>query len=347
MNGKKLRKIALITAAILVGLFVTLMVVAKLVITPERVRRTVLPMAEKALHRPVTIGDIRVSIFSGIVIDKLTIGEEQGKNPFVTAERVKLSYRFWPLLRGEVVVNEVELVAPLVRVVRRGDGSFNFSDLAAPKEKPAQAETKAPPSTGKGIDLRVATFTLSKGTIIYEAAAPKGGAPFSLTVSDIHVEATDFALDRPFSVKLSAQLPVAKVAVAGSVNLADGTSIDLEAKVMDADLARLATLLPPAQAASLRPLNLAGILNLRLKLAGPVSAGMDLVKDGELRLANLQATAGGLRPDISGTIQIAGRRVAAKELTVVVADNRLTIDFTVPDLTAKPTRLTCNVAASN
>ncbi|WP_054698577.1 hypothetical protein [Geotalea toluenoxydans] len=60
---KKTLKITGIIFAAIAVLFLVVAVLVKLLVTPEGVRKTVLPLAEKKLQRQVQLGDISVSIF--------------------------------------------------------------------------------------------------------------------------------------------------------------------------------------------------------------------------------------------------------------------------------------------
>lgn len=109
---KKPIRIAGIVCAVVAALLLGMFVVAKVVITPERVKATLTEAAERRLHRPVRIGEIDVRIFSGIVVQGLTIMEKDGAQTFVKVEQVKLNYQFWPLFSKRIVVDEIRLDAP-------------------------------------------------------------------------------------------------------------------------------------------------------------------------------------------------------------------------------------------
>ncbi len=126
---KRLGRWLAVIVAVLAVLVITAIILVKVLVTPERIRATVLPLAEQPLHRQVTLGDIRVGLFSGVQLSQLAIAEPKGDETFVAADQVILRYRFWPLLLGRVMIDEVQLVAPRIRIVRQADGRFNFSDL--------------------------------------------------------------------------------------------------------------------------------------------------------------------------------------------------------------------------
>ncbi|MDH3959701.1 MAG: AsmA family protein, partial [Desulfuromonadales bacterium] len=115
--------------AALILLVVALLVLATVLITPERVKETILPLAEENLQRKIELGDIEVSLFSGIEIHGLKLYEKNGQDLFVSTDMVRLKYQLLPLLAMKVVIDEVRLEKPNVRVVRFKDGQFNYSDL--------------------------------------------------------------------------------------------------------------------------------------------------------------------------------------------------------------------------
>ncbi|HEX9873908.1 MAG TPA: AsmA family protein, partial [Deferrimonas sp.] len=179
-------KISAMIAGAVVVLVVALIVLAQILITPERVRETVLPLAEKALHRKVALGEIDVSLFSGISIQDIRVQEKTGAEDFVVADRIVLRYRIWPLFFLRVVVDEVRLEGPKIRLERLADGSFNFSDLTVP----AAAESPAPkeePATenGKEINLLVARVAVSGGEVLFFDHAAGAATPYRYQLSDL------------------------------------------------------------------------------------------------------------------------------------------------------------------
>lgn len=217
----KFAKIAAGLAVLVVVVVVALMVLAKVLITPERVKTTVLPLAREALQREVRLGDIEVSLFSGITLQDLAIEERGGGEPFVAIDRVVLRYRLWPLLFMRVVVDEVRLEAPAIRVERLADGSFNFSDLIAGKEGGAPSATEAlePASEGaQPIDLLVSKVAVSGGELLLVDHVLNPEAPFRYRLSDFRLEADDIALDRAFPFKVAGLLDQAPFSVVGEVN---------------------------------------------------------------------------------------------------------------------------------
>ncbi len=224
---KKLLKITGIVAVVLVVLVVGVLAAAKILITPDRVREIVIPLAEKELNRPVAIGDIDIRIFSGIVLSDFVIGGRAEDEAFVSAESLVLRYRFWPLLRFSVEVDEVRLVSPDIRVERYADGTFNFSDLIEQDEN--GEETTSPPETdvvevsdaggegdadGAAIDLLINEIVISGGRLVFMDHMVE--REFQLT--DLNASITDFSPDRAFPFDVSATFDNASIRLDGSID---------------------------------------------------------------------------------------------------------------------------------
>ena len=79
---KRLGRWLAVSVAVLAVLVIAAIILVKVLVTPERIRATVLPLAEQQLHRQVTLGDIRVGLFSGVQLSQLAIAEPKGDETF-------------------------------------------------------------------------------------------------------------------------------------------------------------------------------------------------------------------------------------------------------------------------
>ncbi|HEX2501386.1 MAG TPA: DUF748 domain-containing protein [Methylomirabilota bacterium] len=136
----RFRKVALIVAAGLV-----LLAGGLLWALPEIVRRVALEQIPKRTGRAAAIEDIDLNLFTGrLAIKGFRLADREGPEPFVEFERFDVRLGLWDLLRAHFHVREVALVAPSIRVVRRGPAEFNFSDLLATTTKPAAEPSRRP-----------------------------------------------------------------------------------------------------------------------------------------------------------------------------------------------------------
>ena len=219
----------------LIVLVVILLVLAKFLITSEQVRNTVLPMAKEALQRDVALGDIEISIFSGIVLHDLTVMDKEGTSPFVEAGTVTLRYRFWPLLKLKVVVDEVRLEQPVLRVVRQADGTFNFSDLLEKKKQPATELTPSEQEAGEGksFKLLVSEVVLSDGQVQFVDYRSNPDKPFALDLSQLNLRAENISKQQPFPITLGVLINQAKLDISGQIDPSAGGG---QVKIQLADL---------------------------------------------------------------------------------------------------------------
>ncbi len=213
---KKFLKILGVLAGILAVLMIVLIVLAKVLVTPERVRETVVPKASEALNREVSLEDIRVSLFSGIILENLVIMEKEGEEPFVAAERLLLQYSFWPLLLGRVVVDEIILDNPRIRIERFADGRFNFSDLVGEGEKKESFEPEA--AGDKKLDLLVSEVKISGGELIFLDHTLNQEAPYRFQLQTLNFEASDISLDSSFPFQASALINESPLELKGKVD---------------------------------------------------------------------------------------------------------------------------------
>lgn len=233
-------KISLAIVLLIILVLAGVLVAAKLLVTPERIRATVVPLAEKSLQRKIDIGSIEVGLFSGVSLDHLKIYDRQGREPFIAAERGVLKYRFWPLLLGRVVVDQVLLVAPTMTLERFADGSLNLGSAAAPpKGPPAEAVAPAARPAAKpaasSIDLLVTSVEVQNGSLLFIDHQLNPQAPFRYQLDKLNLQARDVSLQKEFPVTLTAQINGAPLSLDGNLDLAGKTS-DLQLEIKQLDL---------------------------------------------------------------------------------------------------------------
>ncbi len=82
------------------------------------------------LHRKVTLRDIRVNPFDlSLSVRGLAISERDSPGTWVSAEEIFANLQLASIIRGGPVLSEIRLSRPYVNIVRRKDGSYNFTDL--------------------------------------------------------------------------------------------------------------------------------------------------------------------------------------------------------------------------
>ncbi len=97
----------------------------------------------EALHRDVSIREVRVNPFTlSATLRGFTVTEPKSPETFASFEELYLNLEASSLFRWGVVLREIRLTKPFLRVVRRHDDSYNFSDLLEGREAQPSAPAK-------------------------------------------------------------------------------------------------------------------------------------------------------------------------------------------------------------
>ncbi len=163
---KKGFKISIVVIGLLIILAIGLNIFIKTYLSSDRLKRVLLPKAEALTGRKVTLEEIQVSLFKGIVAKELSIKEKDAKQDFLKIREFILSYRLLPLFRKQLVLNKIRIVSPSITILREKGGKYNFSDLIEKRPKEPQ-RPPSPKSQGlpisivaEGFFIRDARFNL-------------------------------------------------------------------------------------------------------------------------------------------------------------------------------------------
>ncbi len=140
---------------------------AALVIVDGQFVKTRLERAMKEKNRTLKIDGVpQVKLFpvAGLSLGKTSLSESGSDKVFVSLDSAEVAVRVMPLLSGEIAVETLKLSGLKANVVRRKDGSMNFSDLAGGKEQ-AAGKPGAPPN------LRIAEVIVEKMQLAYRDEA--------------------------------------------------------------------------------------------------------------------------------------------------------------------------------
>ncbi len=242
----RLTKISLLILGIVVVLTIVMVVLVKTLVTPERIRETVVPFTEHSLKRKVALENIHIGLFSGISLQDLQVKRKDGSGNFIAVKSMDMHYQFLPLLTGKVVIDHINLVEPQIVVVRYPNGRFNFDDLMGKTDpqkgntsKSEQSDTStksgrpaspaASPATA--LNLLVNRITVSGGQLLFIDRSQSEKTPLRYTLEHLSLEAKNITLDRSFPVELSASLGAAKIALSGAYdvkNRSGNANLDIE-----------------------------------------------------------------------------------------------------------------------
>jgi hypothetical protein len=125
---------------------------------PAMIRRVAISQISTRTGRAVTIEHVRLNPFTGrLSVRALRLAERGGTDTFLDLPQLEMRFVPSALLRSDIRLAEVALVAPTVRVVRTSSREFNFSDLLPP---PAASE-----ASPRRWTLTVDRLTISGGAV--------------------------------------------------------------------------------------------------------------------------------------------------------------------------------------
>ena len=139
---------------------------AVLVIVDGNFVKARMESAMKGKNRTLVIeGEPKLKLFpiAGLALGKTTLSEPGSNQVFVALDSADIAVRTMGLLSGEIAVETLKLSGLRANIVRRKDGTMNFSDLVEPKGKDNKSEK--PPN------LRIAEVSVEKVQLAYRDEA--------------------------------------------------------------------------------------------------------------------------------------------------------------------------------
>ena len=203
---------------IALGIIVAVMIVAMALFVAtfnvNRYRGTIQSQLEQRLVRKVTLGEMHLNLFpprfrveSLAIADDPTFGAER---PFVQTQQLDVSVRLFPLLKGDIQIDSLDLRRPSVELIKNEQGMWNFSSLGGPSVSSDQRGPQSLPGRLSELNprgayqLSLAKLAISDGQVaITDFQTRKARALYD------HIDASvrDFAADQPFSFGVAAHLP--------------------------------------------------------------------------------------------------------------------------------------------
>jgi uncharacterized protein involved in outer membrane biogenesis len=139
----------------------------------ESRRAAIVATAEAVLHREVRYEKATFSLRTGPVFtfSGVTISEREGTEVFARAERLICRIDAVSLLKGDLFLSDLRLVAPRLTLRRDGQGRWNVDDLLA----------------GEDSSYTVGRIGIERGVVLLEDRFPKSGV-VRATLTDLDLD---------------------------------------------------------------------------------------------------------------------------------------------------------------
>jgi AsmA protein len=231
-------RIVLIVVAVLIVILIAL----PFLINVNSYRPKIESEASSALGRPVTVGNLSLSLLSGTVTaENVAIADDPAfsKSPFVTAKSLKIGVELMPLIFSkELKITEIALEKPQITLLKAANGTWNYSTLAESSAKKTE-ETKSGQAAAP-TNLSVGKLNINDGVLMVGRANSK----VKPRVYDkVNITVTDFSATSQFPFTLTATGPgggtIDISGKAGPINPTDAakTPFDTRVKINHANLA--------------------------------------------------------------------------------------------------------------
>ncbi|MDH4233854.1 MAG: AsmA family protein [Gallionella sp.] len=180
---------------------ITVAGIAYLVVTfnPNDYKPQIIQAVKDSRQRNLRLdGDIKLSFFPtiGANLSKVSLSEYKSAKEFAAIDSARVSLAFMPLLRRQVVVNEVAVSGLKATLVKRKDGTTNIDDLLDKDEKKQEEEKKG---SSQPVKFDIASVSLDKTNLDYRDEGT--GAKYA--VKDVNLKTGRIAIGVPGKIDLS------------------------------------------------------------------------------------------------------------------------------------------------
>ncbi len=190
----------LIGLGVFLGLVLALLIILPFVINIREIVAAQLPAVEKQIHRKIAIGDVRLTLLTGVgaEIRSVSISNHPDfrKEAFVSMESLRARVRLLPLLKKTVMVSSISIVKPDILIEKDGQGRMNFADMiTAPKTAEPESKEPKPQEPVKDPLALLGTIQVSNISIkdarfrFYDASKPESAKEYALDRLNLALDA--------------------------------------------------------------------------------------------------------------------------------------------------------------
>ncbi|MBW1939656.1 MAG: DUF748 domain-containing protein, partial [Deltaproteobacteria bacterium] len=149
-----------------IAVFFVVYTIIGFLILPPIIKSVAVKKLSEALHRPVVIQKIKLNPYAlSLTINGLTVKEREEPTDFVSFNSLYVNLQGVSILKLAPVIKEFRLEGPFIKVVRKMDGGYNFSDLIISSEPSKSTDTeKSPDSVSEPFKFSVYNIQILNGS---------------------------------------------------------------------------------------------------------------------------------------------------------------------------------------
>lgn len=251
-------------AGAVAGIVLLILIILPFFVNADTFRPTIEQKITAAIGRPVTLGHLSFSLFSGsLVADNVAIADDPAFSsaPFFQAKSLHIGVSTAALIfTRQLHVSSLTADAPQIQLIQKPDGTWNYASLGA-GNSPAGPQTSSQSSSAS--NLSIGEMNIRDGSVDV-SSLPATGKTF--VYDHVNLEVKDLSFTTPMPFKLTANLPA-------------GGTVKLDGK---------AGPLAPSEGQS-NAMNTPLQATIEIKHFDPVAAGVIPPADGISTVADLDA----------------------------------------------------------
>jgi AsmA protein len=257
----KILKYGLLSIAAIVAVAVAGVAYVAATFNPNDYKAQIIKAVKDSKQRNLRLdGDIKLSFYPniGASLSKVSLSEFKSDKEFAAIKSARVSLALLPLLRRQVVVDEVTVSGLKAILVKHKDGTTNIDDLLGQAEQKPQQQKKAHVS-GTPLKFNIASVSVEQTNLSYRDEG--SGAKYA--IKDLNLRTGRIAVGVPSRIDMSAEIQSTQPKL--DINTQMKTTLTLDP---DKKKYRLQGLELQASGSAL------DISNVKVKASGDVNADM-------------------------------------------------------------------------
>lgn len=222
---KKILKYALWSLFGIAATVSTVLAYVALTFDPNAYKPQIIQAVQDSTHRTLRLdGDIKLMFFPsiGAHLGKVSLSEFKSEREFASVSDASVSLAVWPLLKQQVVVNQVYVNGAKASVVKYKDGKTNLDDLLA--TKPAVEQAEAPVRQSNAVAFNVASVVIENCELQFDDQA----AGNKVSIKQLNLKTGRLTNALPTPVELSAHIQATQPKADIRLRVATTLNFDLE-----------------------------------------------------------------------------------------------------------------------
>jgi len=224
---KKIFKYGLLGAGAVAAIVVVGIIYVVVTFNPNDYKPQIIQAVKDSKQRDLRMdGDIKLSFYPniGVKLGKVSLSEFKRPEEFAAIEAARVSLAFMPLLRKQVVVNEVVVSGLNATLVKHRDGTTNIDDLLSKDESQKEEDDKG---VSQPVKFNIASISLKKANLTYRDE----GAEAQYAARDLDLKTGRIAIGVPSHVVISAGVQANQPKLDATVQFKSVLTFDLDRQI--------------------------------------------------------------------------------------------------------------------